>query len=149
MTVYFVSVNPGPAVVRAGSNDIRIIGVELMDTKGYPYRGFLYVHNGGTLTGGSAATPTTSSPGAPASTATACSGTGADVSGGTNRFIGSYIVASSVGGGDVPSGTTFAGTSAWQPLADIVLPSGSCFRVSGTPFIAVIWFEELRLSWSM
>mgnify|MGYP001038978440 CR=1 FL=1 len=148
MTVYFVAANPGPVVVRANSNDIRIIGAELMDTKGYPYLQYFYIHPSGTISGGTSDTPTAASPGAPASTATTRYGSGAAVSGGSS-FIGSYVVNSTVGGQWQPYGTTFAATAAWQPFADVVIPAGSVFRLEGTPYIAVIWFEELRMSWSI
>lgn len=148
MPIYVVSASPGPAIVRAGANDIRIVGAQI-DNSGAPIlQNYFYLSWGTTgLTGGTALTPVPLRPNAPASTATGRVGSGAAVSGGSSDFIGPYAILCPAGGGSFPSGTYFAQSTTWQPMGDLILPPGSAFRIDGDPEQCVIWYEEFLVDW--
>lgn len=139
MTVYTTNASAGGTVIRAGANDIRIIAVDLLNSSGGPDAGSFYVYTGGTLAGTSQ-TPSPASVGAPASTATARVAPGDSVTGGTGQRR--------VGGYGLNGTSTSYGVFVWQPVGDLILSSGSIFQCFGAPSNEVVWFEELRLSWS-
>jgi len=146
--VYIVSAGPGPAIVRAGSNEIRIIGCQINNSGTPLIQNYFYLNWSSTgLSGGTAFTPAAARPNAPASTATARIGSGASVTGGSADFIGPWAIQSQEGGPSFPSGTYFSAITTWQPMGDLILPSGAAFRLEGAPQACAIWYEEFLLPW--
>ena len=148
MTVYF-STSGGPTgnhALTVGANDIRIIGVELMHNTGGPISDWFYLGQAGSsASGGTVEAPYPAHFGAPASTVTARIDD-ATVSG-TFRFVGSYVLPNStVGLGTTDPYSVFT-TTTWKPQGDLIIPTGGVFYRRGQPYITVIWFEELRLSY--
>lgn len=141
MTVYWVRGDAGDLAIRAGTNDIRIIGVEVGEISGGQANGWFYLGPpGSTISGGTVQAPLAAHQGAPASTATARV-VGGTVSG-SPRLCGSYVAASTtVSSGAVPAVTT------WAPVADLIIPSTGTFSRTGGGYVTVVWFEELRLSY--
>lgn len=142
MTVYFTTSGAGDFGIQAGTNDIRIIGVELVTISGSQDNGWLYIGAPGSssMSGGTLQAPFAANQDAPSSTATARVA-GASLSG-TYRLVGSYVVPSNT----VSSGAVTA-TTVWQPMGDLIIPNGGIFRRSGGSYQAFVWFEELRLSY--
>lgn len=143
MTVYFINSGSGGAAIQAGSNDVRIISVQFTEIDGFQDNGYLYVGFPGvsSMAGGSASTPAAARAGSPAPTASARIA-GATLSG-TQQLCGAYVVASSTGG----YGAVTA-VAEWKPQGDLILPPTGILLASGGNYQKVIWFEELRLSWS-
>lgn len=139
MTVYVVEAEAGGTVIQAGINDIRIIGVEIVNFSGAGDNGWLYVITGASSINGTARTPLPAKVGAPATTASVKVAPGDGVTGGVSKVIGMYTMNG--------SSTTF-GNAVWQPMGDIIIPSGTVFRVGGDASAEAVWYEELRLSWS-
>jgi hypothetical protein len=142
VTVYFTTSGAGNFAVQAGSNDIRIIGLEFVTISGSPDNGWLYLGQPGasSMTGGTVQAPFAAHQGAPASTATTRI-EGCTVSG-TSRLVGSYVVPSTTNGFG-----TVTGVTQWQPIGDLIIPSTGIFHRGGGSYQAVLWFEELRLSY--
>lgn len=137
MTTYIVRGTDG-TVIRAGSNDLRIIGIEFYTGTGGLDNGWMYTTTSATISGGTVTTPVAAKAGAPASTATARVGAGATTSG-TLSMVGTYYLGST---------TTSASRMVWQPLGDLIIASSGTFMIYGGADVTVTWFEELRLSWS-
>lgn len=149
MTVYFTSHSgTAGATIQAGANDVRIMGIELTETGGRPVCGWIYVGTPGSssTSGGSTQVPQPAKSGAPASLATARIG-GASLSG-TTRMCGTWAVTSSSSGIGTTDPRAITAVATWIPMGDLILPQGGIFWVQGGITSAVIWFEEMRLSWS-
>jgi hypothetical protein len=141
VTVYVVTSAAGGCAIRAGTNDIRIIGVEVVEISGGQANGWLYLGSpGNTISGGSLQTPQPAREGAPASTATARVAGG--VAAGTWRLCGSYIAPSTNG-----SSGPVVGVTRWEPEADLIIPSTGTFHQTGQGYQTFLWYEELRLSY--
>lgn len=138
MTVYMTHAESGGTLITAGTNDVRIIGIEILNFSGLRDNGWLYIGTGGTANG-TTQSPITAKVGSPASTATAKVAPGDGYSGGSRSVVGGYVTSS--------SSSTF-GSFTWVPLGDLIIPTGATFQVAGGASAEEVWFEELRLSWS-
>lgn len=146
MTVYFSTSGAGEVALVVGANDIRIIGVELLDQSGTSNNGWFYVGQPGSssASGGTVQAPYAAHQGAPASTVTARLA-GASASG-TFRVVGAYVLTSNIGSGTGGSYINSV-TATWKPQGDLIIPAGGIFRRTGGAYTTVFWFEELRLSY--
>jgi hypothetical protein len=139
MTVYVVNAADGGTLIQAGANDLRIIAAQFINTKSTADNGWIYVVTGSPSITGTTLVPLPAKSGAPASTATVRVAPSENVTGGTNRIVGMYVMNG--------SSTTLSSTE-WKPTGDLVIPSGYVFRVFGGASAETVWYEELRLSWS-
>lgn len=151
MTVYWVAGAGDPTgglTVQAGANDVRIISVELANLSGAGEVGWFYIGTPGasSMSGGTTQVPFPAKIGSPAALATARVG-GADLTG-TYRMCGGWAVTASVSGLGTTNLQANNAVGQWAPLGDLVLPPTGIFEVYGSIDHAVIWFEEMRLSWS-
>lgn len=143
--------NYGAVAIRAVTWPVRFTKADYSSINTNRTLAYIRRHEGSTISGGTALTPTPLQQGAPAATATARSGSIS--ASGTQRNVALALV-SGAGDNALSDGTVQQlsnGAASFQPAIDLIIAPGDVFflTLDANGWCNVtIYFEELRLNWS-